>query len=136
LGAAVGLGVSAGCAVSTAGVCAAGTPLIVGASSGLGATIGGFTGRIVDLILLSKSHTTTTVDLPGRGRTRVDWEEPTENGPGNVHVQGKGKNAVPKTRIDGPEDIQKLPRDVRENDAIRRGIERALEQLKKFTESR
>ncbi len=64
----------------------------------------------------------------------MDWEEPTPRGPGNVHVQGKGRGAVPKTKIGGPEDLGKLPRDVRDNPVIRRGIERALEQLKKFTE--
>ena len=101
-----------------------------------GAFVGAVTGAAVDgLILASKSHTTATVDIPGLGRTRVDWEEPTGNTPGNVHVQGKGRGGVPKTRIGGPDDMNKLPKAIRENPTIRRGVERALEQLRKLKES-
>jgi hypothetical protein len=75
------------------------------------------------------------VDIAGHGRTRVDWEEPTDDTPGNVHVQGKGKGAIGKIKIESLDDLKKLPRSIRENKIIRRGIERALEQLRKFRES-
>lgn len=103
---------------------------------GKGALLGARVGATIDaLILASKSHTTASVSIPNHGRTRVDWEEPTGNTPGNVHVQGKGRGAVPKTKIESLRDLDKLPKAIRENPTIRRGVERALEQLRRFRES-
>jgi RHS repeat-associated protein len=116
----------------------AGVGAIPGAAAGglEGALLGARLGAALDLLILaSKSHTTAVVDISGHGRTRVDWEEPTDDTPGNVHVQGKGKGGIPKVKIESLDDLKKLPRSIRENKNIRRGIERALEQLRKFRES-
>lgn len=127
-----------GAAGGTGGFFLGGIGAVPGAGAGAlqGAALGAAAGALLDgLIWASKSHTTATAAISGHDTVRVDWEEPTENTPGNVHIQGKGRGAPPKTKIEGLEDLKNLPRAIRENDTIRRGVERALEQLRKFTES-
>ena len=48
-GAGIGVAITAGCAGVTAGICTAGAPIIIGASSGFGATVGGFVGKLADV---------------------------------------------------------------------------------------
>lgn len=97
-----------------------------------GAALGKATGQLLSNVLFSKSHTVATTDIAGNGRVRVDWEEPAGDQPGNVHVQGKGKGALPKTIMRTIEDLKNLPKAVRENQTIQRGVQKALDLLDRF----
>ena len=78
----------------------------------------------------SRTMTRTTV---GRTKARVDVELPGTHGPGNVHVQTKGPGGRQKYPIADPNDLSGLPRSLRENETIKRGIEKAFGILERFT---
>lgn len=82
--------------------------------------VGGAIGTLLGV--LTKSHTTAVAHIGGYGTTRVDWEEPTDDTPGNVHVQGKGRGGIPKIKIESLDDLAKLPKAIRENEKIRREL--------------
>ena len=68
----------------------------------------------------------------GRTKARVDVELPGKHGPGNVHVQTKGPGGPDKFPISTPNDLSGLPRILRDNEIIRRGIDKAFDLLERF----
>jgi hypothetical protein len=70
--------------------------------------------------------------ISGRTRVRVDVELPGRHGPGNVHVQTKGPGGNQKYPVDSPADLSGLPRFLRENEMIKRGVEKAFDLLERF----
>jgi hypothetical protein len=70
------------------------------------------------------SHTTVQKKIHGRN-VRVDVEFPTGGSSGNVHVHiGKQKHF-----LNSPDDIRSLPKSVRRDRNIQRGIEKAFDLL-------
>jgi len=68
----------------------------------------------------------------GRTKVRVDVELPGTHGPGNVHVQTKGPGGPQKYPVSDPSDLSGLPRTLRENEIIQKGIEKAFDILKRW----
>lgn len=77
----------------------------------------------------SRTMARTTI---GRTSARVDLELPGTHGPANIHVQTKGLGGNQKYRITDPSDLSGLPRSLRENEAIKRGIEKAFKLLESY----
>ena len=82
IGGALGAGLggigAVACAGSTFGICSAGAPFIVGAASGLGATLGGLAGKAIDFIHRSDKswEGLTPEELRGKSAEEVDAAVP------------------------------------------------------------
>jgi len=121
-------------AAATGGVA---TPVAVAqtvAATGTGAAWGAAAGELLSNIVFAKSHTVATTAISGHGTVRVDWEEPAGDRPGNVHVQGKGKNALGKVILNTIDDLKNLPKAVRDNATIQQGVKKAFDMLGKFSQ--
>ena len=81
----------------------------------------GFTGGI--------SKTVKNIKI-GKNKVRVDVEYPTGGSIGNVHIQVKGPNKA-KIYLDSIDDLQNLPKSIRNNREIQEALQRAFEQLSK-----
>jgi hypothetical protein len=105
-----------------------------GAATIAGAAAGAAAGEALSNIFFAKSHTVATTSIPGHGTVRVDWEEPSGDRPGNVHVQGKGRGALAKTILNAVDDLRNLPKAVRDNSTIQQGVRKAFEMLERFNQ--
>ena len=104
------------------------------AGAGLGSAAGLATGKAVTNILFNSgfnSRTTARVQI-GKQNARVDVELPTKNTPGEVHVQTKGPGGPQKYRVPSADDMSNVPRSLRENETIQRGIEKAFDLLSRW----
>ena len=99
-----------------------------------GAGVGAIAGRaFTDYFFNSGYNSRTTARTQiGKQNARVDVELPTKNTPGDVHVQTKGPGGKQKYHIMDPNDLSGLPRFLRENETIQRGIQKAFDLLSRF----
>jgi RHS repeat-associated protein len=107
-----------------------------GAYAGMaaGAGIGAVAGRgLTDVLFNSgfNSRTTGRAQI-GKQDARVDAELPTDHSSGDVHVQTKGPGGPQKYRITDPNDLSGLPRFLRDNESIQRGIQKAFDLISRF----
>ena len=82
----------------------------------------GFTG--------GTSKTITNVEI-NRAKVRVDVEFPTGGSTGNVHVQVKGPGAG-KFYLNNLDDLAELPKSIRNNESIQRGVKKAFDLLNRY----
>ncbi len=91
-GAGIGIAITAGCASVTVGICAAGGPMIIGATAGLGAAIGGFVNTALTFF------NTRDGDLPAKGEPGTSAVK--DNGKGKGQIRDYGKDGKAKTDYD------------------------------------
>jgi hypothetical protein len=116
------------------GLAAPAAVLQTGAATATGLAWGAAAGELLSNIVFAKSHTVATTSVAGHGTVRVDWEEPAGDRAGNVHVQGKGKNALGKVILNTIDDLKNLPKAVRDNQTIQQGVKKAFDMLERFSQ--
>lgn len=99
-----------------------------------GAAAGKLAGMALTNVLFSSGHNsrTTARTKIGKQSVRVDAELPTDHSPGDVHVQTKGPGGPQKFRVPGVDELSGLPKAIRENSIIQRGIEKAFDLINRF----
>ncbi len=123
-------------ALATGGAGAVAAPEEIAAGTALGAGVGHVLGEITSFAMAGRTGgTSRTVGgaRVGRQNVRVDVEYPTGGSSGNVHVQWKGPGGPGKQFLNGLEDLQQLPRAIRENVVIQRAVAKAFDLLSRFT---
>jgi hypothetical protein len=97
-----------------------------------GAGIGRAAGELIWGMASGFNSRTTARTKIGKQAARVDAELPTGHSPGEVHVQTKGPGGPQKYRVPSANDLSGLPRVLRENETIQRGITKAFELIERF----
>ncbi len=132
LGMAAGGGAGLMASAPTGGVAAPATVPAGAAAGGMvGAAAGLLIGDAMTDKMFSNSHTVTQTQI-GKQNARVDVEYPEGGRDGNVHVQTKGPGGRERYGVGDPNDLSGLPKFLRDNQTIQRGVQKAFDLLNRF----
>jgi hypothetical protein len=132
VGMAAGGGAGLMASAPTGGVAA---PATVPAGAAVGGMVGAASGLLVGEALTDKlfsdSHTTAQTQI-GKQNARVDVDYPEGGRPGSVHVQTKGPGGAQYHPVRDANDLSGLPKFLRDNQTIQRGVQKAFDLLNRF----